>query len=196
MIGASVATRTTRRVVTAKRPTTLQERMLGLGAAVAALAVLVGVVGMLLPREHRATRTAFFDHPPAALWDALTDRAFDGRWRPELESVEHVLSDDGHASWREVYKNGRVVTLDTSEAIAPRRLVQRQADEGRTVSATWSFDIAPSGTGSRLSVVEERSVSNPYRRIAQRGLHRSTASIDHYLRSVAAKLGEPLRLEP
>ncbi len=86
-------------------------------------------------------------------------------------------------------KNGFELPLVIEAEDPPRRLVTRIATEGKApFGGTWTYDIIPEGSGSRLTITEDGWVGNPFFRVISRimGYH---GTIDSYLRAVAKRFG-------
>jgi hypothetical protein len=75
------------------------------------------------------------------------------------------------------------------ESAAGRRLVTRILDEDLGYRGRWIFEVEPDGTGTSLTVTEEGEVTSPVFR-ALSPLFSKSATIEGYLRALAAKFGE------
>ena len=94
-----------------------------------ALAAVVTVGGLLLPRDHVASRRARFHAPVQALWQSLTDFERLPSWAPEMVRVERLADMDGHAVWMHVGKSWKT-PMEVVEFSPPRRFTLRIADLG------------------------------------------------------------------
>ncbi len=159
-----------------------------LGIIVSIIAVVV-VIGALLPREHTVTRAARFKEPPAAIWQAITDYNKFPEWRKGVERVEPK------GGWVEYVKGAGRIPLEIDESVPPRRLVVHIADPNLPFGGTWTYEIAPSGDGSTLRITENGTVSNPFFRFVSQVVFGLRATIDQYLKDLAAKFGENVTLE-
>ena len=133
-------------------------------AAIAALVLIVAAIGLLLPRDHVATRTATFR--------ARADTIF-----PLLASLEIGRRDD--------------VPIAIVDQRAPEYLVTRIADPALPFGGTWTFELAPADGGTRLTITERGYVTNPIFRFVSRVVLGHEATLRSYLRELAARLGEP-----
>jgi uncharacterized protein YndB with AHSA1/START domain len=160
-----------------------------IAASVAALVVLVTVIGALLPRDHVATMTARIPAPPAAVWAALTEPEHFATWRTGVTRVEMLPPTSTGPSWREHSKDG-ALTMVIDQAEAPSWLVTRIVDEHLPYGGRWEYTIAPDGPdASRVTITERGWVSNPIFRFVSRFIMGHTASIDAYLRSLGKHFG-------
>jgi uncharacterized protein YndB with AHSA1/START domain len=157
-------------------------------AALAALALIVVVTGLLLPRDHVAALSARIAAPPDSVWAALTDPAGFPSWRPDVRRVEPLRATATGASWREHGSNGTITyVVEASEP--PRRLVTRIADKDLPFGGSWEYTVAPDGAGSRVTIVERGSVYNPVFRFVSRFIMGHTATIERYLRALGSRFG-------
>jgi hypothetical protein len=164
--------------------------VLGASLAIAAVVLLTAAVGSSMPGEYTAVRSASFRQNPEVLWKLFTDAGAGPCWRTDLQRVEEVCDASGHALVREVYRNGRTITLETLESVPPRRLVRRICDADGFVTGCWSAEIVATPDGSRLTLTERGSIANPFARLAFRLLVDPAESLDRTLRMAGERLGE------
>jgi hypothetical protein len=151
------------------------------------LVALIVLIGWLLPKGHRATRTVTFRNPPQTVWDLITGPPL---WRPEVKGFQPMPPGDGHRVWRETDSHGQVITYEAIESTPPTRLVTRIADPGLPFGGTWTYQIAPAPEGCSLTITEDGEVYNPIFRFVSRIFMSNTATIDAYIRAMQVKLGE------
>lgn len=159
-----------------------------LGVLAVAVAVVL-VVGATLPQSHTASRTARLNAPPDSVWALIADVERYPSWRSEVDSVETVQSPDGKVSWREISGSDKI-TFEAETMERPSRLVARIADKGLPFGGSWDYRIEPEGAGSRITITENGEVYNPVFRFVSRYVLGHTATLDKYLKSLAAKLGD------
>ena len=159
------------------------------------LVIVVYVVGTLLPKSHVASVSARYAATPEMVWATLTDPAAFPRWRPGVTRVEVLPNDNGQSGWREYGKN-ETVSYRIVESTAPKRLITRIADENRPYGGTWTYDVAASGAGTRLTITERGEVYNPIFRFASRFLLGYTGTMTEMLRAIGTKHGETVTPEP
>lgn len=161
--------------------------------AIAALAVLVAaiaIVGLLLPREHVASRSATVDASADRVFDAIAGVAAYASWRSSLSSIEILAPVNGRPRWVEV-SGGDRVTLEIVEQHPPDRVVTRIADPDLPFGGTWTFQLTPEGTGTRVTITEHGEVRNPMFRALARFVFGYTASMDAYLGDLGARFTRP-----
>ena len=166
----------------------LKKLLIVLGV-LAALTLLMAALGFGLPREHRAASAVVLRTPPERVWEVVRDPgALQGSWS-ELRSARRLPDREGKEIW-EQNAGGFDMRLIVEEAMPPARLVTRvDAPVDAPFGGTWTYELTPEGTGTRLQVTEDGWVGNPLFRVMMRamGVHRT---LDGYLAALASKLGE------
>lgn len=158
----------------------------GIGSAV--------VIGVFLPKGHRATLSLVANASPEQVYGLISDFAKMGEWRPELTGVERMPDQDGKPVWKEIRRDGWGLPLCVEESSPPTRQVTRIADPRAPFGGTWTFEITREGNATRLRITEDGEVYNPAFRFMSRFMDQS-ATIRAYLKAMAAKLGGPERIE-
>jgi len=167
--------------------------ILGAVVLLAVVAGLVLAIGWMLPVKHYCARSAVFKQPPEAVWALVTNLAEYPAWRKDVRSVE-ILSAANPLRWRESGAE-RPLTFEVVQADPMRRWGTRIVDQGLPFGGGWIFDLVPEGAGCRLTIREEGEVYNVFFRFIARfviGYHRA---LEAYLKAVAVKFGETVRLE-
>lgn len=157
--------------------------------ALAAVLILITLIGYLLPKGHTVTREARFRQSPEAIWKAITDIDDMPTWRQGLKSVKHLPDRQGLPTWVETLDNG-AIPLETLSALPPSKLVVRIADPKLPFGGTWTYEITPQPSGSSLRIREEGEIYNPLFRFLARFVFGYTGTIDTYMKSMAKKFGE------
>jgi hypothetical protein len=155
----------------------------------AAILILIALIGWLLPKSHTITREAHFHQPPEAIWRAITDIDAMPTWRQGLKSVKHLPDQNGLPAWVETLDSG-TIPLATVVSQPPVKLVVRITDPKLPFGGTWTYEIMPIPTGSSLRIREDGEVYNPIFRFVSRFVLGQSATIDAYLKSLARKFGE------
>ena len=156
-----------------------------------ALVVVVGVViliGWLLPVAHEAARSAQFSAPPQQVYDAVADVAGYADWFDGVSRIELLPSTNGKIRFREHTSSGPVV-MEVEHARPPSQFVTRIADPDQPFGGTWTFEIAPESSGSRLTITERGEVYNPIFRFMSRFIFGQTGTMERFLRAQNARLG-------
>jgi uncharacterized protein YndB with AHSA1/START domain len=156
--------------------------------AVGVAVLLVLAAGLLLPKEHTARSHALINASPDSIWRALTDVEAFPSWRSDVARVELLSPSDGRRRWREVGKHG-TITFEEVMAQPPRRLIGRIADPSLPFGGSWTYDVAPEGTSSRVTITEAGIVHNPLFRFMSRFVFGHHATQEAYLRALGRKFG-------
>jgi hypothetical protein len=165
-------------------------------AALAAIVLIVVVVGALLPKGHVASRRVRLSAPPDRVFAIISDVGATASWRKDITRVEMLPVEDGKTVFRE--QGGHDAITYRVEALdPPRRMQVRIADTGLPFGGTWTYELAPHGSGgTELTITERGEVYNPVFRFMSRFVFSHYATIDGYLRALGAKLGEAEPVSP
>jgi len=139
-------------------------------AIVIVLVAVVAAIGALLPRDHIASRTLTMRRTAQEVWAVISDPAF------------------GKDA------TGQDVPVEIVESVPPKRLVTRIADPNQPFGGTWTLVIAPTPTGSTLTITEAGWVSNVIFRFVSRFIMGHHATMDTYLRNLAKRMNEEAEL--
>lgn len=149
--------------------------------------LIVVIVGAVLPKAHTATRSLALNQSPDAVYALISGTP---TWRSNIRSYEPVGKIDGNQSWREVDQHHHAITYEEVEATPPTRRVTRIADKNLPFGGTWAYEIQPSANGCTLRITENGEVYNVVFRFISRYFMGHTATIDQYLKDVAAHFKE------
>lgn len=149
------------------------------------LAALV-LVGGLMSREHTVTREAEIAAAPAAVFAVIADLEAMSTWRPGVVQVKRLADDAGRPVYREASVYGPV-TYVVSEARPPEHLVLDMVGPG--IDSTWTFDLAPAGSGTRLTIREQAQIENPMVRFLSRFVTGHGKNVQAYLDALVRHVG-------
>jgi uncharacterized protein YndB with AHSA1/START domain len=156
---------------------------------------LLALIGMLMPRGHVASRTVRFKAGPEQVWGLISDFAGAARWRSDIERVERLPDQNGHAVWLEVNRRGWRLPLELIESTPPSRQVTRIADPHMPFGGTWTWEVvAAAGGGSSITITERGEIGNPFFRVMS-VMSDKRATMDRYLTDLGKQVGEEARLE-
>lgn len=165
----------------------------GLAAFVAVVAA-VAAVGAALPVDHVASRTLTLNRPVDEVWAVLTDFRGQLLWRHELKSVE-LVAGASRETWLEDTGDDPI-PFETTEAVAPSRLVRTIADSTLPFGGRWVYTLAADGGGTRLTITEEGEVYHPIFRFVSHFFLDQAATIEGVMRGLATHFGETPRITP
>jgi uncharacterized protein YndB with AHSA1/START domain len=163
--------------------------LLGLLLLAGLVAGVLTALGGRLPEGHVATVRARFAQPPEAIWEAITNMAAAPNWRSGLRQVERLPDRDGKQVWVEVSRQGRM-PLEIDLVEPRRRLVAHIAGEKLPFGGSWTWEIAPDGRGSTLTITEDGVIYNPAFRFMARHVFGYDGTMKTYLRDLGKKFGE------
>jgi uncharacterized protein YndB with AHSA1/START domain len=162
-------------------------------ASVAGLVGLAALVGALRPRTHVATHVVLLAAAPDRVWAVIADVERQPEWVPEITKVERLPDRDGKPSYRETFGQFDATTVVT-ESDPPRRLV-KEILPGGPFSGSWTWELAPEGERTRLTITERGTVPNPLFR-AMMIFHDDTKSARDYADALARRLGVAIEVAP
>lgn len=151
---------------------------------VLAVVGLIALLGSQLPEQHEVSRTVEFRQSPQQVWGVISGPP---TWRPEVTRYE-VLTPDPHRKWIEYGRHGEKMTYEVVDSVPPEKLVTRIADPHLPFGGTWTYQIAPTATGSSLTITEVGQIHSPVFRFVAHYIQGYSATIDNYLRALRAKL--------
>jgi len=157
--------------------------VLGLVSFVAILAV----VGMFLPKGHRASRTVVYGAPPARVFATITDFARFPEWRSDVKAVE-LLGDEGRGMrFREQGKHG-AVTYRVERRVPDSMLVTRIDDPSLPYGGAWTLEVKPAPDGASLTITEDGEIYNPIFRVMSKVIFSPYTTIDTYQADLRKRL--------
>lgn len=124
----------------------------------------IALVGYLLPVSHEASRSAEFNKPPEAVYALISDLKNYQTWWPENQTNVEVV-----------------------EAVAPAKFVTRIVGE-TDFGGTWTMEIVPTSTGSRLTITERGEIYNPVFRTLAKFVFGHASTMESCLAAAQQKL--------
>ena len=154
-----------------------------------ALGAALFIAGSMMPQNHTVSRTARSSKPRDSVWALITDASAFPTWRRDVAVVEKLPPRDGKVLWKETSGSRNSMTFEAETSEAPRHLVTRITDKGLPFGGSWDYAIVPDGSGSRITITENGEIYNPIFRVVSRAMG-YTSTLDAYLESLAARLGD------
>jgi uncharacterized protein YndB with AHSA1/START domain len=133
------------------------------GSLIAAVG-FVAVIGYFLPVNHDASRSAEFNQPPETVYALISDLQNYSAWWPENE-----------------------VNVEVVEAVPPAKFVTRIVGE-TDFGGTWTMEIVPTSSGSRLTITERGEIYNPIFRTLARFVFGHTSTMESCLEAAKKPL--------
>lgn len=154
--------------------------------ALAAIVIVVAAIGALLPKGHRASRTATLEAAPAVVFGVITDFARAPEWRKDVTQVD--VMDDGRGRMIREHGPQGVVPYRVEVFQPPSRLVMRIADPSLRYGGSWTYELRPDGAATSLTLTEDGEVYNPIFRFMQKVFFSPYASLDAYIEDLKKRL--------
>ena len=146
--------------------------------AILVFGLMVVSIGYALPQGHVASVEALVSAPRERVFARIADPTKYREWRSDLTNVEVINSQP--FTWRETA--GRdTITFEIVERRLPERLVVRIADPELPFGGTWTYELRPEGTGTRLVITERGEVYNPVFRFVSRFFMSQTATMQKFV---------------
>ena len=149
------------------------------GLAVVIVQAIVVIIGAMLPKEHVASRSILLHASPNEVFSLI---AGPSDWR----GLKYEVLTQAPLKWRETDSSG-AIAYERVETIAPRRIVNRIADPKLPFGGSWTYEVAPSGDGTELTITENGEVYNPLFRFVSRFIMGHSATIEKYQHDLAAR---------
>src|SRR5262245_21101445 len=129
-----------------------------------ALVGIVAIIGVFLPVNHEASRSADISKPPDVVFTLLSDVNAYQQWWP-----------------------GATVKSEIVESNPPGKIVTRVVGETQ-FGVTWTIDITQIAGGSRVTITERGEIYNVVFRTLSRYVFGYTATMEECLIAVRKKL--------
>ena len=149
------------------------------------LPLLANLIGAFIPRTLCTRRSILIARSPKAVWVTLSDLRGHPSWRPELKEVSRVGGDAKQPIWREQFKEGGHIDLQTIEATPAQRLHRRIANPRGAQNGDWICELQEHPKGCELSITERSDISAPAQRLALRLSRQQKKSVDFMLKRIA-----------
>lgn len=160
-------------------------------AAFAVLFLIIAITGALLPKAHKASRSAQFRHGRVEIFDVIAGLP---DWRSDIRKYEALPAVEGRRRWRETTSHGAIL-YELVESSPPNRYVTRIADPTLPYGGTWTFELTGESPATRLTITEAGEIRNVIFRCLARFVFGYTSAMDQYLKMLAKRLREEIRIE-
>jgi len=124
----------------------------------------IALVGYFLPVAHEASRSAEFNTPSDQVFALIADpNTYNGWW------------------------DGAEVKTEIIERVPPSKLVTKIVGETQ-FGGTWTFEVVPTPSGSRLTITERGEIYNVVFRALAKYVIGYTGTMDSFLDAARKKL--------
>lgn len=141
------------------------------------LGVAVWGIGMLLPSQVTASRSAELKASPTRVFQTVTDIEKQGAWRKDIKTVRVHPSGK---SWTEETTQGTVLDFEVRyKELNTRFELEFASKQG--FSGSWVGVFAASSNGTMVQITETIEIQNPIFRVMSRIFGFTDKFIDAYL---------------
>lgn len=157
---------------------------------IAAVILIIYVIGLILPKQRKAQRIAEFNAPAEQVWEIVTNIEAQANWRSSLKEVKVNKHDDDYETWTEYPSKGPAIYFTMKLKKRPTRFEFEMSDR-KTWKGHWvgEFSTIPNHK-TRVAFTECSEITNPFIRVLSYLFFDIGATIDQYLNELANKLGE------
>lgn len=149
------------------------------------LLLLIYLVGIFLPKEILIKRQTFIEKPFFIVWSDLTNPYEETNWRKDIDTIIQLDDIDGNTVWKEIYKNGDSLILETTTNI-PNVLIARSY-VNNNFEGTRIVNIKKSKKGTFVRIVIEGKVPRAIDRLKNIFNNKESERIGIYLHSLRDK---------
>ena len=158
------------------------------------LVILMGLIGVVLPKGHVATVSVRLAAPTERVWTVVRDFPGYADWQADIRDVERLPDRDGLRCWR-LHRRGPPITFVVAEDSPPELLVTHIADKRLPFGGSWVYEVKRDGEGTAVSVTERGEIYNPVFRFLSRFVFGYYGALERYVADLAKQLGEEVTLE-
>ncbi len=147
-------------------------------------------IGYSLNEKHTATGETALAAPPEAVWSTITDFSNAANFRFQLSRVDVLPAQNGLPAWREVERNGESISFAVTESKPPAKLVVKITGDDQPFGGTWTYELTPSGPGTRIRITENGEIYHPIYRFVSHLFLNQASTIEEYLHALETKHGK------
>ena len=151
------------------------------------LALVVYVIGALLPKSHRVSRSALYHATQERLFSLISGPQ---DWRPDVARFESLPDAANRYLVRETSRDGSIVTYELKQITPLASLTRRIATENLPYSGTWTYTLHREGAATSVQITEDGEIYSPIFRFVSRFIMGKHGTIDSYLRALGKATGE------
>ena len=160
-------------------------------ASLVGVAILVTLIGLLMPRTHVATSEITLKQPPDSVYAVARDVGGMTKWWGDLKVSERVTDVPGER-WRQE-AGGFKMQLDVTDDTPPRGFTTRIVEEkGAPFGGVWVYAFTPTSEGTRVSITERGWIGPPPFRVITK-LTGFNKTMDGILVALGKRFGEDVK---
>jgi hypothetical protein len=158
------------------------------------LAVFLGsvfIVGLLLPRQHKASAVASYRTSAEHLYSLINGSQ---EWRPDINHSESFTDDSGRQWMRESSRDGSTIAYEVLERVSPTVLRRRIATKGLPYGGSWTYTLQHFDDHTDVQITEDGEIYNPVFRFVARFILGYNRSVDDYLKALGSATGQEVEI--
>lgn len=148
-----------------------------------ALVILIGVVyciGLLLPANVTATRTAVISARPEVVFELVTNNSQAMQWRADLTDLKIINNFDNQEKWIEYPKKGNPITFTVRLKEFPSTY-EIDVTDNKIFKGYWVGSFEQYQNGTKVIFTENAIITNPFYRVFSYLFFDLGKTIDGYL---------------
>jgi len=157
-------------------------------AGIVSLVLLIGIIGLLLPRERKVSCQTTFEASPETVYKVVTNNE-DYSYRRDIKEINILKKDGEEEEWEEVGYNGTVIHFKTKDKVPFTFYSFDMKGELFTGFWTATFEETENG-GTRFTAKENIRIRNPYLKILSYPFFRLGHFMENYQTDLRARLKE------
>ncbi len=132
-------------------------------AIIISIILLIGLIGLLLPKERVVSRQSYFDASPEIVYKVVTNNE-DYAYRTDVHEIRILEIDVDFEVWEEVAYNGTVIKFRTKEK-TPHSFYSFDL-ESELFSGFWTAEFHETENGGTHFIATEHiRIKNPYLKV-------------------------------
>lgn len=157
------------------------------------LGLIAWAIGRSLSPDHVTEASVALKQKPETVYALIADVGGYPKWS-KIEKVTRLDDQPGMERWRQHFGRNSVVTTTTMNQ-PPKVYQQTIADDAKFFSGTWTYSIAPTAQGCRVTLTEHGKVHHAIPRFMMRFLVDPAMYLKGQLRAMAKHFGEQADIE-
>lgn len=166
----------------------LKKIAIGLAALFIILALVIGAIGLSLPKDHTVTKTVYVNAPIDDVWQIISNYQDIPNWSDNIASVERLKDlPDGKENWKFSDKSGGYMIVENVIVEPKDLLVSRIIKTSYPLEGEWIFELKQEGDSTRISLSESGTIANPFARVIAYYVHGIDTGVTRFLQTLAKK---------
>lgn len=152
------------------------------------LILLIGIIGLLLPKERKVTRKTIFNSPPETVYSVVVNNE-DYAYRTGIKHINILKKEGDHEEWEEIGYNGTIISFRTREKRPCSYYSFDMKSDVFTGYWVASFEEKDGG-GTLFTATEHIRIKNPYLKVFSYPFFHIGKFMENYQKDLRAKLRE------